>query len=332
MPYSYRKENVPRVAVRQREPQQPLLVPQRRRREPLAGSPAPHRSRQRAPLSPDSGNRVEDSGRIPQRSKQRTLLSPVPRRKVRQQKPPLERAKLQMMLGIGLILFSLLIILNRVFASSQLPALQLWPSSQLAQISQSQATPPSVQFPIQKISNSVTAFAQADKKQYNNENPEWSQWSYSACSGCAMAALMDAYGANISGRPLNCGDVLEVEKHLSVYSPVNEWGLINGSPDELAQTATQFGFTAHYTQKLSLDDLIALANAGVPSVIRIPTHIMLLTGGDSQHVYLADSGGLHLSQVTRTQFLHGLPGSRLYAGQSWMQGWYVILTPNASHS
>ncbi|MBA2677604.1 MAG: hypothetical protein H0U76_04300 [Ktedonobacteraceae bacterium] len=143
-----------------------------------------------------------------------------------------------------------------------------------------------------------------------------------------MAAIMDAYGASINGRPLNCGDVLEAEYRLSVYSPVNDWGLIRGAQDELAQTATHFGFTGHFTQKLSLDDLITLANAGTPAVVRIPTHIMLLIGGDSQNVFLADSGGLHLTKVTRTQFLHGLPGSRLYAGQAWMAGWYVILTPN----
>ncbi|GAC1371301.1 MAG: hypothetical protein NVS2B12_05630 [Ktedonobacteraceae bacterium] len=147
-----------------------------------------------------------------------------------------------------------------------------------------------------------------------------------------MAALMDAYGATINGRPLNCGDVLEAEYRLSVYRPVNDWGLIRGEPDELAKTATQFGFTGHYTQKLSLDDLITLANAGVPAIVRIPTHVMVLTGGDSQNVFLADSGGLHLSKVTRTQFLHGLPGSRLYAGQSWMAGWYTILTPDKNNT
>ena len=143
-----------------------------------------------------------------------------------------------------------------------------------------------------------------------------------------MAALLDAYNATLNGRPLNCGDVLEVGYRLSVYNPVNAWGLITGEPDELAATAAQFGFTGYYTQKLSLDDLINLANAGIPSIVRIPSHVMILTGGDSQSVFLADSGGLHLAKVTRNQFLHGLPGSRLYAGESWMAGWYIILTPN----
>jgi hypothetical protein len=186
---------------------------------------------------------------------------------------------------------------------------------------------PVLSFPVKKITRKVTAFYQGDRTQYNNEDPEWSLWSASACSGCAMAALMDAYSATLNGRPLNCGDVLEVEYRLSVYNPNNSWGLIRGEPDELAETAAQFGFTGYYTQKLSLDDLINLANGGIPSIVRIPSHVMILTGGDSQDVFLADSGGLHLSQVTRNQFLHGLPGSSLYAGESWMAGWYIILTP-----
>ncbi len=235
-----------------------------------------------------------------------------------------------MVLGIGLIVFSLVIILNRVLVFNQFPVLQYFPSSQVNQTNQDSSIP--VHFPVQKISRNITAFAQADKTQYNNEKPQWSLWSYSACSGCAMAALMDAYGASRNGKPLNCGDVLEVEYRLSVYNPVNDWGLERGAPDELAKTATQFGFTGYYTQKLSLDDLITLANAGIPSIVRIPTHIMVLTGGDSQHVSLVDSGGLHLSHVTRTQFLHGLPGSKLYAGQAWMEGWYIILTPNAHNT
>ncbi len=250
----------------------------------------------------------------------------VPRQVVRHQKSRSAPPHFQVLLGICLIVFSLVAFFYRMVVYNQFPTLQLFSSSQVAQANQDVSMP--LSFPVTKISREVTAFAQANKVQYNNEKPEWSLWSNSACSGCAMAALMDAYGATLNGRPLNCGDVLETEYHLSVYSPVNEWGLITGAPEELAKTATQFGFTGYYKQKLSLDDLITLANAGTPSIVRIPTHVMILTGGDSQNVFLADSGGLHLSTVTRTQFLHGLPGSRLYAGQSWMVGWYVILTKN----
>jgi len=231
-----------------------------------------------------------------------------------------------MILGIGLIVFSLVVVFIRILVFNQFPVLRFFPSAQVDQTNQSTSMP--LSFPVEKVSRNVPAFSQGDKTQYNNENPQWSLWSNSACSGCAMAALMDAYGATLNGRPLNCGDVLEVEYRLSVYNPVHAWGLRKGKPDELAETAAQFGFTGYYTQKLSLDDLITLANAGIPSIVRIPTHVMIVTGGDSQNVLLADSGGLHLSKVTRQQFLHGLPGSRLYAGQSWMAGWYIILTPN----
>jgi hypothetical protein len=250
----------------------------------------------------------------------------VPHREVRRQKSRSGQRHFQMIFGLCLMVFSLVVVVNRILVSNQVPVLWFSPSPQTNQTHLGTSMLLSV--PLKKISRNVPAFSQGDKTQYNNENPQWSQWSYSACSGCAMAALMDAYSATLNGKPLNCGDVLEVEYRLSVYTPVNSWGLIRGEPDELAKTAAQFGFTGYYTQKLSLDDLITLANAGIPSIVRIPTHVMILTGGDSQHVFLVDSGGLHLSKVTRNQFLHGLPGSRLYAGQSWIAGWYIILTPN----
>ena len=293
MPYSYGQENLrqnTRVSVQRRE-QRPQLPP-------------PHR--------------VE-------RREQRPQLPP-PHRLVRQQKRRSGRINFQMVIGISLIVFSLLVVFNRRLVSNQSPVVRFFPSTQIDQTHQ-RTSMPVLSFPVKKITRKVTAFYQGDRTQYNNEDPEWPLWSASACSGCAMAALMDAYSATLNGRPLNCGDVLEVEYSLSVYNPNNGWGLIRGEPYELAETAAHFGFTGYYTQKLSLDDLINLANAGTPSIVRIPSHVMVLTGGDSQSVFLADSGGLHLAKVTRNQFLHGLPGSNRYAGQSWMAGWYIILTP-----
>ena len=161
--------------------------------------------------------------------------------------------------------------------------------------------------------------------------PSGSLWSYSACSGCAMAALMDAYGAQKNGKPLNCGDVLEVEYKLGVYdpgtSPTQNSGLLSPGQQSLAKTAAYFGFVSDYSKNVSLDDLINLANSGTPSIISIPTHVMIITGGDSSHILLADSGGLHITTVTRNQFLHGLPGTRLYAGQAWIPGWYFTIKP-----
>jgi hypothetical protein len=112
------------------------------------------------------------------------------------------------------MVFSLVVVVNRILVSNQVPVLWFSPSPQIDQTHQGTSMPLSV--PLKKISRNVTAFSQGDKTQYNNENPQWSLWSSSACSGCAMAALMDAYSATLNGRPLNCGDVLEVEYPLSV--------------------------------------------------------------------------------------------------------------------
>jgi hypothetical protein len=275
LPYSYGKENLrqdSRLWAQQRKPRPSL--------------PAPYRVERREPSSP----------------------SPALYRVVRRQKSRSGRINFQMVCGLCLIVFSLVVVLTRGLVSTHVAVLRSFPSSQIDQTNQGISIP--LSFPVKKISSKVTAFSQRDKTQYNNETPEWSLWSRSACSGCAMAALMDAYSASLNGRPLNCGDVLEAEYRLSVYNPVHAWGLRRGEPDELAQTAAQFGFTGYYTQKLSLDDLITLANAGIPSIVRIPSHVLILNGGD--------------------QFLHGLPGSRLYAGQAWMAGWYIILTPNTN--
>ena len=181
-------------------------------------------------------------------------------------------------------------------------------------------------------SERVTVHHQADRAEYSNDAPEWQVWSYSACSGCALAALMDAYGAQKNGKPLNCGDVLEVEYKLGVYdpgtTPTNSRGLLPPGQIGLDKTVAYFGFASDYSKNVSLDDLIAMANSGTPSIISIPTHVMIITGGDSKYVKLADSGGLRLTTVSRDQFLHGLPGTRLYAGEAWIPGWYFTLKPN----
>ena len=226
-----------------------------------------------------------------------------------------------------LIGFTFVIVLNStiaLFTHQSLTTIVL--TQQLTQAQLAQQSQPLT------ASERVTVHHQANRAEYNNDNPEWQVWSYSACSGCALAALMDAYGAQKNGKPLNCGDVLEVEYKLGVYdpgtTPTNSRGLLPPGQIGLDKTAAYFGFASDYSKNVSLDDLIAMANSGTPSIISIPTHVMIITGGDSKYVKLADSGGLRLTTVTREQFLHGLPGTRLYAGEAWIPGWYFTLKPN----
>ena len=226
-----------------------------------------------------------------------------------------------------LIGFTFVIVLNStiaLFTHQSLTTIVL--TQQLTQAQLAQQSQPLT------ASERVTVHHQANRAEYNNDNPEWQVWSYSACSGCALAALMDAYGAQKNGKPLNCGDVLEVEYKLGVYdpgtTPTNSRGLLPPGQIGLDKTAAYFGFASNYSKNESLGDLIAMANSGTPSIISIPTHVMIITGGDSKYVKLADSGGLRLTTVTREQFLHGLPGTRLYAGEAWIPGWYFTLKPN----
>ena len=237
-----------------------------------------------------------------------------------------KKRRLQTWITVLFVVFTFIILINGVLAivSHQSPV----PVVLVQQLSQGQST---LQSQPANASARVTVHRQSNRAEYNNDNPEWQLWSYSACSGCAMAALMDAYGAKKNGKPLNCGDVLEVEYKLGVYDPgtsrTQSRGLLPPGQQGLARTAAQFGFAADFSKNLSLDDLINLANSGTPSIISIPTHVMIITGGDSSHIMLADSGGLHLTTVTRDQFLNGLPGTRLYAGQAWIPGWYFTLKP-----
>jgi hypothetical protein len=239
---------------------------------------------------------------------------------------PLKKRHVPTWVTFLLIGFTFVILLNSAWAivsHQSLTTIVLM--QQLTQVQLKQ------QSPTINASQRISVHHQSNRAEYNNDKPEWQLWSYSACSGCAMAALMDAYGAQRNGKPLNCGDVLEVEYNIGVYdpgtSPTQNRGLLPPGQLGLAKTAAQFGFASDFSKHVSLDDLINLANAGTPSIISIPTHVMIITGGDSSHVMLADSGGLHLTTVTRDQFLNGLPGTRLYAGQAWIPGWYFTLKP-----
>jgi hypothetical protein len=239
---------------------------------------------------------------------------------------PLKKRPLQTWLTFLFMVVAFALLLNSAWAivSHQSLASIVF----IQQLNQGQLT---LQSQTLSASARVTIHRQANRAEYNNDNPEWQLWSYSACSGCAMAALMDAYGAQKNGKPLNCGDVLEVEYNLGVYdpgtSPTQNRGLLPPGQLGLAKSAAQFGFASDFSKIVSLDDLINLANSGTPSIVGFPTHVMILKGGDSGRVMLADSGGLHLTTITRDQFLHGLPGTRLYAGEAWSPGWYFTIKP-----
>jgi len=89
----------------------------------------------------------------------------------------------------------------------------------------------------------------------------------------------------------------------------------------IQRTATQFGFNTQWGHNLSLDQIIAVANSGKPVIVSFPPdrydggHLLVVTGGNSSIVKLADSSLWNRKTLPRAQFLN------------WWEGFYAIVTP-----
>ena len=130
---------------------------------------------------------------------------------------------------------------------------------------------------------------------------QWRVWSYSSCSGFAMAEVMDAYG-----RHLIAADVLQVERNLGVWSVSG--GLLNN--DGIRMTANYFGFNATLSNSLSLQDLVTLSDKGTPIIVSVHDnyyfpggHILVIHGGDDQYLYTIDSSPNNFTRMSYSMFL-----------------------------
>jgi hypothetical protein len=140
----------------------------------------------------------------------------------------------------------------------------------------------------------------AARDQYNSDY-EWQFWSYSSCSGFAMAEVMDAYGRN-----LKAADVLEEELRLGVWSVYG--GLLRN--DGIVATANYFGFNATLSNSLTLQDLITISDRGTPIIVSLQDkyyfpngHVLVVRGGDDQYVYLVDSSPDNFTRMPYSMFL-----------------------------
>ncbi len=152
----------------------------------------------------------------------------------------------------------------------------------------------------------------ADSNQYDPY--QFPGWSYASCSGIAMEMVMNAYGKH-----LTAGDVLKAEYSLGVWDPFNGLHLLPMPDDAITQTAAlpQFNFNTSVSQTRTLADIIATANAGEPVIVGIAHapfvingqledfsggHYMVVTGGDSTHVFIADPSLADLTSVSYSDF------------------------------
>jgi hypothetical protein len=160
-------------------------------------------------------------------------------------------------------------------------------------------------------SRQLVRISQLDPSQYSSPS-EFSTWAYSACSTAAMTEVFNAYGDHY-----RITDVLQVEARIGEITPSE--GLLR--PEGIANTAAQFGFKTTWGNAWTLDQVITRANAGTPVIVSFPPdryaggHLLVVTGGNSEMVYLADSSLWNRQSLPRAQFLQ------------WWEGFAAVVTP-----
>jgi Peptidase_C39 like family len=166
--------------------------------------------------------------------------------------------------------------------------------------------------PLLGASKALERLGQLDHGQYNSTQ-EYNLWAYSACSAAAMTEVMNAYGHHY-----RITDILQVEARIHEITP--QLGLLEDVG--IQRTAAQFGFKTNWGHNPSLNDIIAIANSGRPVIVSFPPdryaggHLLVVIGGNSSYVYLADSSIWNRKALTHAQFLH------------WWEGFYAVMTPN----
>ncbi|MGB8346584.1 MAG: cysteine peptidase family C39 domain-containing protein [Ktedonobacteraceae bacterium] len=145
--------------------------------------------------------------------------------------------------------------------------------------------------------------AQFDSHQYVTQHEE-QIWAASDCSAAALAEVMNYYS-----HTYRIHDVLTVEIALHEITP--QLGLLEDAG--IQRTAAHFGFTTTWGYRLTLDQVINLARHGTPIMISFPPaksaplypggHVLIVTGGTSTTVFVADSSRLDRTSFSRSQFL-----------------------------
>jgi len=181
---------------------------------------------------------------------------------------------------------------------------------QVPPVSASQNAPTSN--PQYHASQALLRIGQLDPGQYSSTQ-EYNIWAYSTCSAAAMTEVINAYGHNY-----RITDILRVESQLGEITP--QLGLLEDVG--VQRTVAHFGFKTTWGYKLSLDQIIDIANNGRPVIVSFPPsrypegHLVVVIGGNGQSVSLADSSIYNRHSITRAQFMQ------------WWGGFSAIVTPN----
>lgn len=157
----------------------------------------------------------------------------------------------------------------------------------------------------------VQRINQLDPAEYASHS-EYATWASSACSAAAMTEVLNAYGGRY-----RITDLLAVERCLHAIDPV--LGLTHDGG--IAETLASFGFHTRWGEHWTLAQVLAAANSGTPVIVGWPPdryaggHLVVVTGGDSAVVTLADSSSWNRHTVSVSQFL------------AWWGGFAAVATP-----
>jgi len=145
----------------------------------------------------------------------------------------------------------------------------------------------------------LVRIGQLDPGQYASTQ-EYHTWASSACSAAAMTEVANYYGGHYL-----ITDILAVEARIGAITP--EQGLLEDAGIE--RTMAHFGFVTSWGYSRTLNQIIALANEGTPVIVAFPPsrypggHLLVVTGGDSSRVLVADSSIWNHTFFSRTRFL-----------------------------
>jgi ABC-type bacteriocin/lantibiotic exporter with double-glycine peptidase domain len=160
-------------------------------------------------------------------------------------------------------------------------------------------------------SATLVRIGQLDPGQYNT-SAEYNTWAQSACSAASMTEVINSYGHHY-----RIIDILKVESQLGEITP--QLGLVESVG--IQRTVAQFGFKTTWGNNYTLDQVISIANQGRPVIVDFPPykysggHLLVVTGGNANNVFLADSSIFNRRALTRAQFMQ------------WWAGFAAIVTP-----
>jgi hypothetical protein len=179
--------------------------------------------------------------------------------------------------------------------------------------------------PRSNVSSNVVRISQLDPAQYASYE-EFTTWAYSACSAAAMTEVVNAYGGHS-----RIHDILSVERSLFIPGSSPPMAYITpqlGLTAEagIAETLRRFGFTTTWGDHWTLAHVLALANSGTPVIVSWPPdryaggHLVVVAGGDSRSILIADSSGWNRHVLSVAQFMQ------------WWAGFAAVPIPASSSS